>query len=55
MNTPGVGMKFYRKRFGHTTFHVMEQQNFAISSGVWTGGRITMGEYSQLKTRRIPE
>jgi hypothetical protein len=46
MNTIGVGTKFYRKHCGHTAFHVMEQENFAISSGVRIGGRITMGDYS---------
>jgi hypothetical protein len=30
-------------------------KNFAISSGVWTGGRITMGDYGRLRTRRISE
>jgi hypothetical protein len=55
MNTLGVGMKFYRKHCGHTAFHVLENKNFTKSSGVWTGGCVTMGDYGRLKTHRIPE
>jgi hypothetical protein len=31
------------------------KQNFAISSGVWIGGHITMEDYGWLKTHRIKE
>jgi hypothetical protein len=49
MNNLGVGIV--------ATPHFMSwsNKNFTISSGVWTRGRITMGDYNWLKMRRITE
>jgi hypothetical protein len=40
---------------GTSHFMSWSNKNFAISSGVWTGGRVTMGDYGRLEMRRILE
>jgi hypothetical protein len=40
---------------GTPHFMSWSNKNFTISSDVWTGGHITMGDYGQLKMRRILE
>jgi hypothetical protein len=50
-----LARSFIRSNVGTPHFMSWSNKNFTISSGVWIGGRITMGDYGQLKTRRIPE